>query len=252
MSSKDAKEEPPGGGGRRVDLMELVRNGWRPSSLFWYKDRQRWVISLIGEKGKRTVALPKDTSDEEARRIFEEAKAEWAKLYGVDGKKSGVDEVSDLTLWWTKVMDNQPLIKGIVEKVSWMQDVIYDIGFASLMLALQFAKVPPENVYQLLERFNDKDAFEKFVLRNLGALLEASRDAARIVELEDENRALAAQLEFAKWLLEKVKAERDSLLADFRMAIASMDEVSLRRWTNSKIMTSIALVPTNGGEGERT
>lgn len=231
---------------RLEEAMKLLEEGWRPyPNVHEDKTRGRFEVALRSPDGSKRRRYK--FKGEGARERAEEFLAAILKGYEAEGgeevKGRGERPMSNIELWWTKVQRERPLIQGIVEKVGWMQDAIYDVGFAALFVSLQFAKVRPDEVYSLLERFRDKDEFIRYVLQHLGALLESSKDAARILELEDERRALTVQLEFAKWVLEKLKEQRDEALMDLRMAIACMTERSLRRWADSMAMMSVATPP---------
>ena len=213
-------------------ILGALNAGWKPTGV--YPVGGKWRLIFTRQKKQKTRVF---ASEEEAQEALEYARSLYEERERLE---KGPEH--DIELWWTRIRDSQPLLKGIVEKVSWMQDAIYDLGFFSLLVSMQTAKVTPENLYQLVERFRDKDEFLRYAMRHMVALLEASRDAARILELEDRARLLAAQLEFTKWVAERLREERDTILLDLRTAIASMDAESLRKFSNAKVLSGLAPV----------
>ena len=91
-------------------------------------------------------------------------------------------------------------IEKLSEKRSWFTAVLVDLGFESMLMAFQYAKIDPKDILRKVEEFDDPDRFKEFVRRHLAAMIEASADAVkaiverdkRIQQLENVIRVLSA------------------------------------------------------------
>lgn len=123
---------------------------------------------------------------------------------------------------------------------------MYDVGFYSTMIALQYAKVDPNEIEQRVAQFKDAKEFANFVKRYLSALYQASADAAKILELEDKNREL-------KERMKKLEAENvylEYLLNRANRKIKMLDEVvqlmfiGACNWCKQKFAWALSLYAT--------
>jgi len=152
-------------------------------------------------------------------------------------------EDSDISLWWTDVKSTKPILRSVIEKVGWMQDVIYDVGTMSLFMALMMSDVKdPAEAVRVMKGFSNKEDLELFITKRLVALYEARKDASKIVELEDDIRVLKAQVAMLKHVAEELKKERDELITENRILISLLNKDQLQKYYNTKIFSKLSEV----------
>jgi len=126
-----------------------------------------------------TPALKKEVKSEETRRFIGTGISEVLKALGREYAET---------------------IEKLSEKRSWFTAVLVDLGFESMLMAFQYAKIDPKDILRKVEEFDDPDRFKEFVRRHLAAMIEASADAVkaiverdkRIQQLENVIRVLSA------------------------------------------------------------
>mgnify|MGYP000156110309 CR=1 FL=1 len=134
------------------------------------------------------------------------------------------------------------IIRRVTEKTNWFMDALMDIGWYSTMMAFQIAKVPIDKIDEKISTFKDPKEFSNYIKELLGAMIQASAEASKIVELEDELRTLRAEVEYYDALLREAIAQRDRISMLLRGAIASMCEDCLRRFALAFALSQIPLV----------
>jgi hypothetical protein len=95
------------------------------------------------------------------------------------------------------------LISQLTEKTGWFNQVLTDLGFYSILLAFQAARVPPGKVPEMVEKFRRPEEFTGFVKDQLSALMAAVQNSERILELEDRVKELEAENVLLEGLLER-------------------------------------------------
>jgi len=141
------------------------------------------------------------------------------------------------------------MISRLTEKTGWFVEALIDVGWYSLMMALQYAKVgtDAEELDRKVTEFTDARAFADYVKKLLAAMINASRDAARIVELEEELMGAKLMLDFANEVARKAVSQRDQALTLLRAAAASMCESCLRRFMLAFAVSQVAYAVAEGG-----
>jgi hypothetical protein len=110
-----------------------------------------------------------------------------------------------LPLQVSRTLDKEyaELLSQVLEKTGWFNQVLTDLGFYSILLAFQAARVPPGKVPEQVERFRDPEEFTRFVKDQLSALMRAVQESERLLELEDELRELRAENDYLYALLDE-------------------------------------------------
>lgn len=106
-----------------------------------------------------------------------------------------------------KKSDRLPLLMKQLETQAWWHNLVLDIGRIAVLLSLTTVDIPLEKLEEYMsEWMEDYTKLRDYVLRWLSKTVEARRDAARIMELEEENRVLRATV---KMLGETVRRLRE-------------------------------------------
>jgi hypothetical protein len=139
------------------------------------------------------------------------------------------------------------LISQLTEKTGWFNQVLTDLGFYSILLAFQAARVPPGKVPEMIEKFRRPEEFTGFVKDQLSALMAAVQNSERILELEDRVKELEAENVLLEGLLERSLERIRRLSTMLKVALAVMPRSSLERF----LLAAAALeqLPA-AGEGE--
>ena len=140
------------------------------------------------------------------------------------------------------------LISQLTEKTGWFNQVLTDLGFYSILLAFQAARVPPGKVPEMVEKFRRPEEFTGFVKDQLSALMAAVQDSERILELEDRVKELEAENVLLEGLLERSLERIRRLSTMLKVALAVMPRSSLERF----LLAAAALerLPAAGEGGE--
>ena len=99
------------------------------------------------------------------------------------------------------------MIKAYAGRQEWLSKVLEEVGMSTLFMTLQLAKIPPQEWYAKISEFKDPDTFTDFVNTYLVALFEAKEDAGRLIELEQENNILSAQVYYYEEQMNLMKAK---------------------------------------------
>jgi len=149
----------------------------------------------------------------------------------------------DERLWWTDVKSTKPLLTSIAEKVGWFQDVIYDIGTMSIFASLMVSGVEtPQEAMKIMRSFRDKEALEGYISRWLVSLFEARKDAAKIMELEEDLKFERAKRAMAEYVAQRFRQERDDLITDNRILISLLNREQMQKYYNTKIFSGLSQV----------
>lgn len=171
-----------------------------------------------------------------------------------DKTKEAAALVTDYRVWWERITQQRPLIEGIVKKVAWLQDAIWDIGFAAFMTLSQFSKVPPNEWFDKLAQYQNKDVFVQDQLRFMAALLQASTKASIVAQLEKEVKALDIECELCieayNKLKEKYRNDIEKLLKRMSLMVASMCDQDRERYMQAEILIQMGELGIKGEKKE--
>ena len=141
------------------------------------------------------------------------------------------------------------IVRNIAETVSWFTDVLHDIGFYATIIAMQHAKVPPEQLYNKIKEFKDPKEFVNFVKDHLVALLEAKEDANLITQLKEKLDLMDTKLLLLKECYNRIKSQRDELILMLHTATSCMCDDCLKRFLLSYMSTKYGISLAGGGTG---
>lgn len=122
------------------------------------------------------------------------------------------------------------LVKDLAETVSWFSEAIHKIGWITVFIAMQHAKIPRDQMYDAVRKFRDPDEFVEFIIDHFSALLEASEDAFAIERYKKDLEILEAKLDVIKACFYRMKKQRDDLLLAFQTATSCMCEDCMRKF----------------------
>jgi transcriptional regulator with XRE-family HTH domain len=115
--------------------------------------------------------------------------------------------------------DYAETVKILSEKRSWFTSVLVDLGFESMLMAFQYAKVDPKDIARKVEEFDNPEKFKEFVRKHLAAMVEASADAVNaILERDKRIRQLENALRVVSAIAAGLKRTVDDLA--FKLNIA--------------------------------
>ena len=117
--------------------------------------------------------------------------------------------------------DYAETVRILSEKRSWFTSVLVDLGFESMLMAFQYARVDPKDILRKVEEFDNPEKFKEFVRKHLAAMIEASADAVNAI-LERDKRI--RQLENALRVTSAIAAGLKKTVNDltFKLNIAEM------------------------------
>ena len=133
------------------------------------------------------------------------------------------------------------LVQNITERVSWFADVLNEIGFYATLIAMQQAKVPPDELYDRIIDFRDPQEFADFVREHLVALLEAKEEAQTIMEYRKKLDVMDAKLAMLEEIIEQLKQQRDQATIALYAAVSTMDEDQLRNFVLNLMVSQYGL-----------
>lgn len=209
---------------------KLIRLGFHPLGPYEGKN-QNFFMMRNNETGERfTFGTPKNTSGEYRTEFVDELREEYANAYssgGYQGEGDGsnyADEairgnrqnmredsrqmrqeykrelMDDSALWFMGKDSSRPMLKTMIEKSSWFHSAIWELGFNTFIVLTQAAPMSRANdPAELLASFQTKDGFKAYWRKHLGAMLDISRNAEALTQLqaalkiEEANRILTEE-----------------------------------------------------------
>jgi len=218
-----------------------------------------WLYLYNERKEHEKVDLT-ELDEEEQREVLEFAKTEAKKKRdelkkqkqqaGESSEKSTVGLGRKHTI---EMLDKShaQIVRNLTDATGWFADVLHEIGFYATIIAMQHAKVPPEELYEQVVRFKDPAEFSEYVKDHLAALLEATEDAQKLVELRKELDLMDAKLILLREAYQRLKNQRDELAMMVHTATASMCDDCMKRfilsWMSVKYGLSVRLGGMNDG-----
>ena len=133
------------------------------------------------------------------------------------------------------------IVQNVTERVTWFADVLNEIGFYATLLAMQVAKVPPEELYTKVAEFKDPQSFIAFVREYLNALFEAKEEAQEIVKYRNKLDVMDMKLALLEEVIEQLKQQRDQATIALYAAVSTMDEEQLRNFVLNMMVAQYGL-----------
>ncbi len=156
---------------------------------------------ITEEKAEEVKEMLKEMKKEETKKPKREEK-ERAEHVGV-GKRITL-EALDRT--------QAKVASRLLENVSWFSEAVHNIGFYSTIIALQYAKVDPNEIEQRITQFKDAEEFASFVKKQLSELYSKGGEKARkLLELEEKRRRLEAENAYVFYLTNKIARQVELL-----------------------------------------
>jgi len=147
------------------------------------------------------------------------------------------------------------IVRNLTEATGWFADVLHEIGFYATIIAMQHAKVPPDELYEQVVKFKDPEEFSAYVKDHLAALLEATEDAQILMDLRRQLDIMDAKLLLLQEAYKRLKGQRDELTLMVHTATASMCDACMKRfilsWMSVKYGLSVRLEQMGGVEDGR-
>lgn len=97
------------------------------------------------------------------------------------GEKTEVKGVSDIALFATTVRGRKPIVENLMEKLSWLQSAIQDIGTEAMIAVLMASGESPEKIQTVIEGARDVERFKSFVMEKFYNLLIAGKDSSKMM-----------------------------------------------------------------------
>jgi len=196
---------------------------------------------------------------EEARQEYERAEEE--EISTEEKKKRGRPQGSTTVGIGRKYTVEQldrshaKIVRNLTEATGWFADVLHEIGFYATIIAMQHAKVPPDELYEQVVKFKDPEEFSAYVKDHLAALLEATEDAQILMDLRRQLDIMDAKLLLLQEAYKRLKGQRDELTLMVHTATASMCDACMKRfilsWMSVKYGLSVRLEQMGGVEDGR-
>ena len=241
---------------RRNEIKEFIEAGFYMSPKL---NSKGWLYLYDENKNHEKVDLT-DLDEEERREIYEFARAEarrkrdeikklkkrQVQQSGEGGEKTTSTMAKRYTL---EALDKShaQIVRNLTDATGWFADVLHEIGFYATVIAMQHAKVPLDELYDQVAKFRDPREFSEYVKDHLAALLQASEDAKRILELRKEIDILETELALSDMAINKLKAQKQELMLQLYTALASMCEECMMRYNMSWLVAKYGLALSQGG-----
>lgn len=241
-----------------------MSRGLEDAERFIREAKQKVYVRRDGDRIRiivdgKSISIPYD--EETYKRLYDLANEVREQLRS--GRGTEVRSVSDVSLFMTTVRGRKPLVEHLMEKLTWFQKAVLDIGSEAFIAVLLASGEDPNKIPQIVEGTRDVDKFKSYVLDKFYNLVAAGKDSSKLIaqieELREEVNLKDAQLA----LLEEKLGELSSRLSYFassaerfrrmlEIAMTLMTSEQLDKYT--RILSVMGLVtgapqtaPTEGG-----
>lgn len=221
-----------------------LQKGW----LYLYNDSgesERINLQIFNEEDQKEIHRQ---AKEYARRVRQQMKEKVKRQEQQEERRQVVGTGRRYTL---EMLDKShaKIVRNLTETTGWFADVLHEIGFYATIIAMQHAKVPPEQLYEQVVKFKDPSEFSSYVKDHLTALLEATEDAKVLTELRSQLDLMDAKLLLLKEAYHRLKNQRDELTMMLHTATASMCDSCMKRFILSWMSVKYGLSVRGGVNG---
>lgn len=106
-----------------------------------------------------------------------------------------------------------PILYEELKTQAWWHKLVHSVGVNTVLLALASADIADEELADKIKEWKkDPSKLEEYVLEFLGKMVEVRKDAARVMELEQDLRVSEALVKFYKKLAFMCKDAYDTLV----------------------------------------
>ncbi len=234
------------------EIQDYIRNGFCMTPHF-----ARQILYLKDPTGKYQRVDLRGLDPELAKKIREYAR-DYAAAYRIEHGLAKNPERTALKkktltgkLKTLEALDRShaKIVTNLTEATGWFADVLAEVGFYATLIAMQHAKVPPDELYDEIVRFKDPNEFAEFVKNHLTALLEAKEDAHALVSLRKTLDRMEVKIVLLEEALERLKMQRDEAILMVHTATAAMCDDCLKRFMTAWIATKYGLSARVGAVG---
>jgi len=242
-------------------VLEYIEGGWK---LIYDKANDKYRLRKYEDGKDRYFTLPKSLNDfcrsqiqkmnEEKRDERGERREESKEMRderGKRGEEKGKETAGTGRKHTLEALDRShaEIVRRVTERVSWFADVLDEIGFYATIIAMQYAKVKPDELYDRVVEFKDPEEFSKFVKDQLNALFQAKEDARALIELRNKLNAMDIKLCLIQEAYDHVVRQKDELARMVQDMISLMCEDCLREYYRREFMTRFGqAIMMRGGE----
>lgn len=197
----------------------------------------------IHERAKEYAKKRRDEIKEEKLKKFKQRREVEESEDKAKNKKSKYQQTGTGRRITLEELDRShaKIVKHITERVGWFADVLNEIGFYATLIAMQYAKVPINQLYDRIVNFSDPYEFVAFVRENLNALFEAKEEANVIVELRKKIDALDLKAAILEEVIDQLKQQRDQAIMALYAAVSIMDEEQRAEFANALVRINLTL-----------
>ena len=235
------------------EAKELIRQGAKV-----WRDMNRNRIVLRMPDGSAYTLPYDDELYNELKNLYEEVKSKMEEEKEPAVPRGRRRPMTDAEVWTTFVGRRRPLVEQLIDRVSWFQSAIIDIGINSMLLTfLMTNPAEADRLPEIVGKLKDRDRFVSFIMDRLVEIYSMSRGKEEIMRLRERAAELLAENAYLKSVLEKVVPATNRLRRYLEVAFACMDERALRRFTRIVTVDSLSRgvlvekVPEEkGGESE--
>ena len=246
----------------KEEVIEHIENGWK---LYYDKRNDKYKLRKYENGKDRFLTLPKslndfcrsliemkenerEESEEQGEERREKRKEKREKREEKGGETAGTGRKHTL-----EALDKShaEIVRRVTERVSWFADVLDEIGFYATIIAMQYAKVKPDELYDRVVEFKDPREFSEFVKDQLNALFQAKEDARALMELRNKLNAMDIKLCLIQEAYDHVVRQKDELARMVQDMISLMCEDCLREYYRREFMTRFgqAIIMKGGEKG---
>jgi hypothetical protein len=140
-------------------------------------------------------------------------------------------------------------IEKLGEKRTWFTSVLVDLGFESILMAFQYARIDPKDIPRKIEEFDDPEKFKEFVRKYLAAMIESSTDATNaILERDKRIKQLETALKVITTLFGGLKRRVEELalkmnIAEMLISKYGLQEEYIQMLMQADIINALTRIP---------
>jgi predicted RNase H-like nuclease (RuvC/YqgF family) len=152
--------------------------------------------------------------------------------------RTSVAGTSDTALFSTQVRGKRPLVEQLMEKLTWLQGAMLDVGAETFVAVLMASGENPDRIPEIIQGFNDREKFVNYVLDKLYNFISAAKSQQealslreQLVERDLKIAVLEDKLEEMSVAVSMMSTRLERLKRMYEMALSIMDVEQLDKHT---------------------
>jgi len=232
------------------EIVDYVREILEQGGNFWYEKAREYLVISTPEGKRKYIKLRDPELIKKLEQMKEEIKSkkkqeqteeEQEESEAKTQKKIQRSMLSDLGLWTAVVTAKRPLLTEIINRVSWLQSAIMDIGLNTVLFTLTIGggDLEREDLERILGEIRDRERFVSYIMDKLISIFIASKGHEEIEKLRARITALEMEKNLATMIIEKLKTQLALYKRAYDVAVATMPPDVLRHYTKKAMVLGL-------------